>query len=214
MSVTVNFQPFASQIREVLRTSIEENFQQGGRFGNGPFGGGNTRWKQSQRARTQSGQTLQDTGQLAASIRVNVTGGGSMTLKDGDSRFDVELNGNAFNVEMGSNKPYAQIHQFGGDFNIPVTPTLRKYFWRMHFKERGAATKELRKIYRSRGEKFTKKVKQSAQSGFSTQWQAMAMTKKSQFHIRIPARPFLVIQDEDLVRIQEKFIEFLSAKMI
>ena len=67
-----------------MTSLTEENFE------SESFGG--NRWKQSQRA-AQGGQTLQLTGQLAASISTQV--------------------GNDF-ARIGSNKPYAAIHHLGG----------------------------------------------------------------------------------------------------
>ena len=78
----------------------EENFE------SESFGG--NRWKQSQRA-AQGGQTLQLTGQLAASISTQV--------------------GNDF-ARIGSNKPYAAIHHLGGSagrnhsVQLPARPYL------------------------------------------------------------------------------------------
>lgn len=54
---------------------------------------GRPRWKPSERARKDGGTTLQDSGQLAASITTEV---------------------GAHYATIGSNKPYAAIHQFGG----------------------------------------------------------------------------------------------------
>ena len=38
----------------------------------------------------------------------------------------------------------------------------------------------------------------------------MALTNKSAFKINIPKRPFLVVQDEDVVKIWEKYMEFIQ----
>ncbi len=194
MSLNINLTPFASQIREVIRTSITENFEQEGRFGNGIFGGGQTKWEQSQRARKQSGQTLSDTGQLERSVRVNVRGGGEISLKDGDSKVDVTLNGNGFEVEIGSNKPYAAIHQFGGTINIPEHESSAKWKAKKN-KETGN--------YSYRFAKKNAKGKNVVERRF----------KVSGFNITLPARPFLVVQDEDLVRIHDKFLIWLGKKL-
>lgn len=97
----INLMEIAPQIREILQTSISYNFESGGRFGSANFyGGGTNKWKPSKRALKQGGQTLVDTGQLAASIRVHIT----------------SIN-NGLKIEIGSNKSYANIHQFGGKGN-------------------------------------------------------------------------------------------------
>lgn len=120
--------PIAGAIRNILLTSIDRNFSEGGRYGTeNVFGGGSTRWKPSGRAQRDGGQTLVDTGQLAASIQVNVVGN---------------------SVQIGTNKIYGAIHNYGG----------------------------------------TAGRNQSA---------------------RIPARPFLVIQNEDLEDIGESLARYL-----
>lgn len=83
-----------------MTSLTEENFE------SESFGG--NRWKQSQRA-AQGGQTLQLTGQLAASIFTQA--------------------GNDF-ARIGSNKPYAAIHHLGGSagrnhsVQLPARPYL------------------------------------------------------------------------------------------
>lgn len=102
--------PIAGAIRNILITSIDRNFSEGGRYGTeNVFGGGSTRWKPSGRAQRDSGQTLVDTGQLAASIQVSVVGN---------------------SVQIGTNKVYGAIHHYGGRAGrggsvvIPARPFL------------------------------------------------------------------------------------------
>ena len=192
----VNFRPFNSILKNIVRNSIEENFMQGGRFGSGIFGGGLTKWQTSRRATGQSGMTLQDSGQLAASIRVNV-----------------DFDGNDFNIEAGSSKPYAAIQQLGGSVDIPVTAKSRRFFWYMHMKERKKAVRDLRKIYKSRGTTLKKKDLQQQKNDFFTPWMGMALSKKDRFHFKLPARPYLVLQQEDFDLISEQFLIFLSQRL-
>lgn len=138
----INYTSIAPYIREILMTSINRNFQVGGRYGNdNPFGGGNKKWVKSKRAILQSGMTLLDTGQLAASIRVNV-----------------KFEGNKLKIVIGSNKTYAAQHQFG-------------------FKSRTSTNVKRFKSY-TKSHKFT-----------------------------IPARPFIVIQNEDIVNIRNFIVK-------
>lgn len=74
-------------------------------------------------------------------------------------------------VSAGDNLPYARIQQAGGEFNVPITQQSRKFFWAMFFK-----------------------------TG-DPKWQWMALSNKSSFHIRIPARPYMMFQDEDVEKI-------------
>ena len=130
----IDYSPIFPLIEQVLQTSIDRNFSEGGRYGeNNQFGGGFTKWKKSKRAMKQNGQTLVDTGQLAASIRVNVAQESGLIT-----------------VEIGSNKVYAAIHNFGGQTGRNRSVTM-------------------------------------------------------------PARPFLVIQDEDIEEIQQLIVNFLKS---
>lgn len=194
MSLDINLAPFAAQIREVIRTSILDNFETEGRFGNGVFGGGQSNWQESLRAKKQSGKTLSDTGQLERSIRVNVTGGGNMKLLDGDSKIDINLNGNGFEIELGSNKPYAAIHEFGGTISMP---------------EREGSAKWKAKKNKDTGNYNYKFAKNKARGKNVIE----RKFRVGAFNITMPARPFLVIQDDDLIRIQQKFLIWLSKKM-
>lgn len=90
-------------------------------------------------------------------------------------------------IEVSANKVYAAIHQYGGTVSpkIPITPKMRKYFWAQYFE--------------TRDEKY----------------KAMALTRKSVMtpRITIPARPFLVLQQEDFLDIQEVIQNYLFNKM-
>lgn len=117
---TLNDGSFQETIAEIVRSSIDRNFEEGGRYGNGKFGGGSNKWIKSARSEDESGQALSDTGQLLASalagVKVGTSDGGIV-------------------ITAGSNKPYAAIHQFGG--RIPITDKS-KYFFR--FKAQSAKT--------------------------------------------------------------------------
>lgn len=78
-----NRQTLMKKIADIMHDAVEQNFEQEGR----------PRWIPSKRATKQGGKTLQDTGQLAASIS---------KYYDNDTAI------------VGTNKRYAVIHQFGG----------------------------------------------------------------------------------------------------
>ena len=92
--------PLMRQIAGIMHSAVEENFKQEGR----------PRWKPSKRVLKQGGQTLQDTGSLAASISSAYTENSAV---------------------VGTNKEYAAIHQFGGKagrgrkVTIPARPFLK-----------------------------------------------------------------------------------------
>jgi len=106
-----NFQFLLPRINNIIQSSISDNLQKGGRYGkDNIFGGGSLKWKPSKRAISQGGQTLQDTGQLAASIRVK-------------SFF---RNGKIY-VTIGSNKSYAAHQHFGSKASGFKHPGGTKY---------------------------------------------------------------------------------------
>lgn len=99
----LNFEKFEDAIKEIVRREIEWNFKEGGRYGDGKFGGGNKKWKPSRRALRENGQTLIDTGNLLSSIHGRI-------VND--------------NIEMYvQNVPYAPVHQYGKG-EVPARPYL------------------------------------------------------------------------------------------
>lgn len=86
----------------------------------------------------------------------------------------VRASGNGINIS--SNKAYAALQQFGGTITptIPITPKVRKYFWA--------------RWYESKDDK----------------WKGLALTKKTSLTptIKVPARPYIVMQSEDTERIK------------
>ena len=124
---TIDLSPLFSRIEQLIKSSIELNFKQGGRFGSGKFGGGDNKWIKSKRAIQQSGQTLQDTGSMKIGVGVKVS-----------------YSSGQFNVTLSAGKLYSAAHNFG---------------------------------YSSRP--------------------------------KLPARPFLVIQDSDIEEIQQMVVEYI-----
>ena len=167
----INLSQVFPKIKQVILTSIDRNFREGGRFGNeNEFGGGKKKWLPSHRAnkdkgykgKTLSGKTLVDTGQLVASVEAGIK---------------ISQTGLTLNIELGSNKDYASLHQFGG--KIDKQGGERESKWK--------ATKQKSGKYKYRFAKSTSKTKNT----ISRKYQVGAYT------INIPARPYLVIQNED-----------------
>ena len=164
---TLDFTPILPQITQVIKTSIDRNFSEGGRYGDEQFGGGSGKWNPSKRAIKQHGQTLDDSGQLAESINVNV----------------YSENG-GIHVEIGSNKPYAAIQQHGGTIQ-------RAAHSRLYTQNR--IVKGPRKGQFKKGTKYG----QGSEVGA--------------FQIIIEARPYLVLQDEDIQEIQQIVIDHIQS---
>lgn len=99
---TQDLSPAFKEIGQLIRDSSIKNFKEGGRP---------TKWKISKRAELQNGQTLMDSGKLKNSITYNAYSNKAI---------------------IGTNKPYAAIHQFGG--KIPphaIEPIFKKaLYWK------------------------------------------------------------------------------------
>lgn len=86
--------PIMRAIGQQLEASTEKNFDsEGARIA--------AKWRPSRRAQAQGGQTLRDTGRLAASISAGGEGHINEVTKD--------------SIFVGTNVAYAAIHQFGGE---------------------------------------------------------------------------------------------------
>ena len=71
-------------IADIINTSIDTNFQEGGRYGSdNEYGGGSQKWAPSQRAIEEGGKTGLDTGRMGASIQVIPQGGTSVIISSG-----------------------------------------------------------------------------------------------------------------------------------
>ena len=101
-ALLVNTRPLLAEIGEIVLSQAQDSFENQAAPDGAP-------WEPSQRALATGGQTLVDSGQLLASLGVAV-------LPEA--------------VEVGSNKVYAAIHQFGGKagrgraVEIPARPYL------------------------------------------------------------------------------------------
>lgn len=159
----INWSPIIPKLEQVVATSIDRNFSEGGRFGtDNAFGGGSQKWTVSKRAIKQSGQTLVDSGLLAGSVQIRIG-----------------QRGNGLSIEISSNRPYAAIHNFGGTI------------------QRAARSKlYTQNRYKTATSKHTK-----GQYKKGTSWgQGDSVGEHT---ITIPARPFLVLQNEDILKMKE-----------
>ena len=84
-------------------------------------------------------------------------------------------------IVISANSPYATIHQYGGTLTptIPITSKMQKFFWAKYY--------------------YTGLVN----------WKAMALTKKKELKptIRIPARPYITLTQEDWEEIVELMLK-------
>lgn len=70
---------------------------------------------------------------------------------------------------------YAKYHEYGAEFDVPVTEKSRKYFWAMYFLTN----------YRP--------------------FMYMALTKEEKFHVKLPARPVAYVTADEHFLIQKAF---------
>ncbi len=103
-------------------------------------------------------------------------------LYTGRLRNSVQWQITATGIELGTNLTYAAIHQFGGE--VTITPRSRSYF---RFRAATAKTKEEVSFW-------------------------IGMSRKRGNTIRMPARPFLTIQAEDIEDIQDIAIRHIDAE--
>lgn len=122
---TVNLTPVLPTFAEILASSFDENFLQGGRWdGNSSnttlFSGGSQRWN-GLAASTR--EHYLDVGYSQNRTLRRTAGGMANTV-------EVRPQG-ALSIAISVKKPYAAIQNFGGIVNpiIPVTRAMRKYFW-------------------------------------------------------------------------------------
>lgn len=153
-----DLQPVLEECAEITVSSIEKNFDTQGRFSEaGSWRGGSNRWAPSAAAKARGGMTLSDSGQLRASIQSQVSGD---------------------QAEIGTNKVYAAMHNFGFDGDVTV---------RSH--TRNIKTKK------------TIDVAESARAGAHKRNITPSKSVTVREHKRkmhMPARPYMVVQDEDI----------------
>jgi phage gpG-like protein len=91
-----DLRPIMDDLAEIGLSSIMRNFEMGGRYGDGEFGGGSQQWEVSKAAEERQGQTLLDEAILANSV-------------------DYWIEGNV--LIFGSNEPQAR-RLFEGDDDV------------------------------------------------------------------------------------------------
>lgn len=93
-------------------------------------------------------------------------------------------------VAIGSNVPYAQIHNEGGVTHPTVTPRMRRFAMAMYSKKRGRATKLEDSVRDSDIRKYRSEMNSA------NFWLNLARTKKSSLTVRIPKRQYMGAEPE------------------
>ena len=99
--------------------------------------------------------------------------GGQTLVEEGELRRTIQHNATRNGVEIGSHQVYATIHQFGGTIDHPARDS------KLNFKTNKSGTKVKRGFVKESRSNFSQKVKVGA------------------YQQRIPARPFLGLDDDD-----------------
>ena len=139
-------------IQVELSEEFDRNFERQGFFSES--------WQRSRRSSDSSGSTLIDTGGLRRSVRSRVHGDG---------------------VEFWSDRPYAGIHNEGGE--IVVTGRMKRFFWARYYEAQGG-------LGRKKDGSLRNTKKNRRLSGAAEFWHQMAL-KKVGSKIVIPRRMFL-----------------------
>ena len=194
--------PLNHEISDILITSVHENFLVGGRFERvGSFNGGNSSWKDlsdvtkkaRQKIKKWPGQLLRVTGRLFNSIVTKVTG---------DS------------AQVGTNLEYARAHQYGakkgssGTKSVNVKAHTRKVQNYFVFNSKLSSSGQ---VVKGKAGKLLGGTAIKGAKG-KTKITVKAHTRKMSIPWGdIPARPFLVVQEEDLSQIGDMIMNRLMA---
>lgn len=107
---------------------------------------------------------------------------GGRTLIDSGALYEsgeYSVSGNTTTVTWGRGIPYAGIQNYGGTVNPTITDKSKKFFWAMFYQS---------------GEEF---------------WKWMALKPEGEvLTVNIPARRFMMFQDEDIDKITEFFRDY------
>ena len=176
----IDWSPVCNDIKIIIQNSIIENFLKEGRYGTEKFGGGSLSWKKS---KNDTGKTLKG---KTADLFQSSLAGVSVTSENGQIL-----------IQLGSNKIYAALHQFGGQIQIKVRQQSAKIGRYKH------------KVI----DKKTGLEKVSSRVGFvkSSRKNAKEISFQTGGHvINMPKRPFLVLQDADIEKIIQIMIDYIN----
>ena len=186
------FLPIAEKI---IRKSLDDNFTAEGRYGNGAFGGGKTKWEKSLRVKKHGGLTLSNTGKLRGTLLVNASSSGGIVIKNDQGVIDVTSDAN-IDISISSPLDYAETLNDG-----------LEYINNREKKNDGRSKTFLRKdknVIEDDNEIIAFRKLQNLSIMPS------AERTVQNYKILIPKRPFMVVQDEDLEFIQEKYMEWIN----
>lgn len=180
--------PLNAEISEVLIGSVQENFLVGGRFERvGSFNGGNSSWKDLSDVTKKARQKIEKWP-------------GQLLTVSGDLYRRIETKVTKDSAEVGTNISYARTHQYGAKKGSFGTKSVNI---KTHTR-RG-------QVFKGKAGKFLGGTAIKGAKG-KTKITVKAHTRKMSIPWGdIPARPFLVVQEEDLSQIGDMIMNRLMA---
>lgn len=166
-------------VGRIAKDHYQENFRKGGFVNDGL-----DKWQPSQRL---------SSGGVSA-------GDNYGTLLSGRNHLFSSINYTPQNgrVRVYNDAPHAPTHNFGDTLKPRVTPRMRRFAWAQYYRVSGKGKKA------GKGRKSSENVVQQEDSPEALNWKKLALTKKTNLSIKIPARPFLGESKELDEKIREK----------
>lgn len=165
------------QVGSMAKEHYQDNFRKGGFVNNGL-----RKWKPAKRLESRSKKAVDNYGTLL-SRRNHLFS--NVRYLPGDGRVKV------FNPLI-----YAPAHQWGETLKPAITPKMRRFAWAKYYEAGG----------NKKGAKNRKKGNQDDDGTNSEAdfWKGLALTKKTQLNIKLPARPFIGDSAELATKISQK----------
>lgn len=130
----------------------------------------------------------------------------ALLVKSGALRRSVRAQVLGDKVKISTDLPYAQIHNEGGTTHPKVTEKMRRFAWKMYYEETNKADKYADS---TQDNKIKQYASHNSKGNF---WKNLALTKKTQLDVKIPARPFLKITSKLKTKIIKLLNTFLGSR--
>lgn len=178
-------------VGRVAKDHFQDNFRQGG-FVNG----GLHPWPASKRL---------SSGDTGAAARYGTLLSGRKHLFKSVEYTTADYRTRVFNEVV-----YAPVHNWGGEIDVPVTDSMRRFAWAMFYKASGKR-KKTATGQKKRAKRRSEPKEPDPRARF---WKNLALTRKKKLHIRVPQRQFMG-ESEELTRqvrekMEQKIIDILN----
>lgn len=153
------------KVGRMAKDHYQDNFRKGG-FVNG----GLQRWPQTKR---------QSSGSNSAAA-----GYGPLLSRRNHLFSSVKYTPGDYRVRVANDVEYAQLHNWGGETHLTVTPRMRKFAWAMYYKAAGIR----KKAAKGKRKGKTRQRELPPEAGM---WKGLALTRKKKLKVKIPQRQFI-----------------------